>query len=261
MALSNTTLPRASATVGLLVVLASATSASDSAQQDLKALLTPWVEKQIHFFTDSTGEQRLFVRRQPVRGKVYSTVVGLEGDIQSLIGLFSRFAGLNFEETNINPNIMAVVGSPINSGDTPNRDFLRRLGLPESAIELIAHSTGWSSGCGIYSFTGNSATDTDGQVTLSLALADARLPPEKIMDCMTEGIIRSFGMRANAATVIRRQDGFFQYLNLVAALRICDQKIGSNSAPKIEPRLLKQKYLDCSVEYLSNLNQLSGNER
>ena len=216
----------------------------------LRSLLSVWIGSQIHFFTKANGAPSLFVRRAPVRGKVYSEIAGLEQNLQRKIELFSSAAGLSYKPTNVNPNIMAVVGSPINSGDSPNRAFLRHLGLPEQFIDIVARSTGWSNGCGIYSFTGNVAAGMDGQVILSLALADARLPVDKIEDCMTEGIIRAFGVRINARTVIHERDGYFQYLQLVSALKTCDRQINFSTKRQVSLTALKALYVACASEQL-----------
>jgi hypothetical protein len=217
------------------------------------AKLRDWVEDQIYFFKDSKDSSRLFTRRTDVRAGVHLDDVGIQGEVKEVIALLSTASGLSHEFTRLNTNLIAVVGSPINLGDRPNPEFLRRrIGLPESGISIITQSTGWAEGCGIYSFTGSVESGTEGQVSLSLALADSRLPPEKIKDCLIDGIIRAFGMRAHSRTVLRSRDGYLQYAVLLAALRTCDQSLDKSDETNgtDEPKL-RERYRTCAMEQLA----------
>lgn len=224
--------------------------AKSSYAENYEQQLALWIERQIHFFPDSNGGLKLFVRRAPIRAFVYSEKADQQDRAKQILGLFSKAAILSHEFTKVNPNIIAIVSSPIHDGEKPNRDLLQRIGLPEGAIEVLMRSSNWTNGCGIYSFTGDPSNRTDGEVTLSLVLADSRLQPTKISECVTEGIIRAFGMRVTLGNALNVDDGYFQYLLLASALRACDSKIVASSFPKGDNKSLKQAYINCAVEHL-----------
>lgn len=224
-------------------LLQTATVAASHASDEFDTVLSDWIGNQLYFFSDSAGRSKLFIRREPVRVAFHSEVPEVENNVRLAIRLLSLAAGVELEFTTKNPNLIAFVSSPIADGDKPNRDFLKRIGLPSNAIDIVKDQTGWSSGCGIYSFG-----QAEGKVSLSLVLAEKRLAHSNVVDCMTDGVIRAFGLRTASRTVLRYQDGYYQYLLLAAALRSCDVSLGKHDGVA-DREELKKKYVDCSVEY------------
>jgi len=212
--------------------------------EEISRALRSWIKQDIYFFKDRSGSHRLFVRREPVRAFIHSDIALTPEHVENALKLFAEAAELPLEITNRNPNIIVVVTSPINDGGKPNWKLFQRLGLPEIALNVVGETGSWASGCGIYTFSGPDET-----AALSLIFAEKGLPNRQLTDCLTEGTIRAFGVHSNAKTSVHSSDGYFYYLQLVAALRHCDKSIDA-ARNASDPGQLESRYVDCAAEHL-----------
>lgn len=204
--------------------------------------LARWLETQLYFVGDKEGRTKLFFRREPVRVLLHTANPVIDKDVKHSIEAFSIAAGLSVQFTSRDPNLIAYVDSPISEGDRPSQTFLRKVGLPDGAINAMKNSTGWASGCGIYTFQNERAGPL-----LSLAFADRRLSDTQIVDCMTEGVIRAFGFRHSARSTVRAEDAHLQYIFLVSHLRVCDQKLQVQNGGQDQSDVRSQ-YLECLLD-------------
>jgi hypothetical protein len=228
--------------VSLALHLSYRESAADG--QRIDEFLRQWIRNDLYSFSDAKGKSRLFVRRDPVRAFIYSDVPLAKDILSENISVFSEYSNLAVDFTNVNPNLIAVVTSPINDGDKPNWQIFRRLGMPDTALTVVGASASWASGCGMYTFAGE-----QGQPALSLIFAEKSLPESSLRDCLVEGTIHAFGMRVAATTSVRSSDGYLYYLQLARALQVCDARLDSTRA-ELDRAMLENKYLDCAVEQL-----------
>ena len=189
-------------------------------------ILHDWIDANLHIFVDRDGNRKLFSRRGDLRAAVYSEIPNVDIEAKEILESFASAIGIKTEYTRQNPNILVYVTSSINLGDKPNPELLKKMGLSGPAYtKHIGKSEGWSSGCGVYTFV-----SLKNEPALSLAIADRSLGREKSLDCLVEGIIRAFGMRGHETKVIRRDEGYIQYLYLARAFKKCDSEITPNRA-------------------------------
>jgi hypothetical protein len=206
-----------------------------------------WIERDLHFFTDSRGTARLFLRRDTVRFALVPSSIPMKEEVTGLIAELSKAAGVAYEETSTDVNFAIVVDSPINVGDKINPALWKRVGLSEEMYTIISETGSWASGCGWYSF-GDANT---GQVGLSIVLADSKLDIPAIRDCLIDGVLKAFGTRANRKLVLRSEDGYYQFVTLVRALRRCEQSIGVDRLVALKESEQKSKYAECAADLLS----------
>jgi hypothetical protein len=126
-----------------------------------------------------------------VRVAIYPQLPSIADEVRFLIDRLSNAVGVSFEMTSRNVNLAIVVDTPINEGDKPNPVLWKRVGLSEKMYDIVSESGSWDTGCGLYSFSSE-----DGQVGLSITFADSKLEPGQLRNCLIEGAIRSFGLRA-----------------------------------------------------------------
>lgn len=231
----------------LLLVGPSQLHSSNAAQNNnnFSDTLRGWISKDIYFFKDRKHLPRLFIRRDPVRAFIYSDVPTAPEHVERAISHFADFSGVSFNITSTNPNLIAVITSPISEGNKPNQQLFRRLGLPDTAYDIVGETGGWSSGCGIYTFSG-----PDGQAALSLIFAESKLPAPKLEDCLIEGVIRAFGLRTSASNTIRSADGYLYYLTLAKMLAACDRSI-DRSRDNLDQSAVEKNYIDCVAGFLT----------
>ena len=220
------------------------TSPSEVVRNDLQK----WIERNIHFFKDSHGTARLFLRRDTVRFVLVPSSIPVREEITALIAELSKAAGVSYEGTSVDVNLAIVVDSPVNLGDKPNPALWKRVGLSEEMYRIIEESGSWASGCAGYSF-GNANT---GQVGLSIVFVDSKLDVPTMKDCLIDGVLRAYGVRSNRKFAVRsEEDGYYQFVALVKALRRCEQSIGIESLIALKESEQKSKYTDCAVDLLS----------
>lgn len=219
------------------------------AQENIDRVPREWIENDIHFIPTSDRRFRLALRREEVRAALLSEVPSAEADMKTAIGMFSDASELPLVYTHQRPNIVAVVTSPINDGDKPNIALLRKMRLPDKLIDQIMRTGRWPSGCGFFFFH-----DASGSIELSLIFADKRLAPGDLKDCVTDGVMRAFGLRIERETVARVADGYLYYLLLAKVLRYCDHKPVVDPAEQLNVGDLKQRYADCALQLLGKVN-------
>ncbi len=225
---------------------ANATSWVRAQDNGLDSVLNAWIEDDLHFLQDvNNNRQKLAIRRRPVRAHIHSEDQSIADHIMLVVNLFSQAAGVPVEFTSLDPNLMAVVTSPINEGRKPNRDLLKRLGLPDSAADSLIANSDWGSGCGLYAYA-----DLQGEISLTLAVADKNLSASDLKDCVTEGVIRAFGLRTKRTSTVRSADGYFQYLILARALRYCDAEVREGHQ---DIEILRPSYVRCAKEFIKKL--------
>jgi hypothetical protein len=140
-----------------------------------------------------------------------------------------------------------VVDSPINVGNKINPALWKRVGLSEEMYSIVEETGNWASGCGSYSFR----NDNTGQIGLSTVFADSKLDTPKMRDCLIDGVLKAFGPRAGRKLALISDDGYFQFVALVRALRRCEQSIGIDRLVALKESEQKSKYTDCAVDLLS----------
>jgi hypothetical protein len=104
----------------------------------------------------------------------------------------------------------------------------------------------WSSGCGIYSF----AVRGGGEVPLSIVFADSKLEPGQVRNCIIEGVIRAFGLRARRTLILRADGGYIQYIALAKALNACEKRSGIDSLLAMNESDQRASYAGCAAESL-----------
>jgi len=238
---------RSGIAAALVVVATFAVSLAQrvEANSNLDLLLREWIEDDLHFLPDANKHLKLVIRRELVRAHVYSEIRALEADIRLTIGLFAQAFEVPVEFTRENANLGAVVMASISDGDRPNRSVLKRLGLPDDAIDQIARSGGWASGCGQYTFANHF-----GNVHLSLAVADKNLASEQRKDCLTGGISRAFGLRTKRTSALRVRDGYVHYLLLAKALRQCDRDLVLSAEDRLSITKMRHAYSSCASQFI-----------
>lgn len=209
--------------------------------------LQKWIERDLYFFKDSHGTARLFLRRDTVRFAIVPSSSPMREEVTGLVAELSKAAGIAYEETSTDVNFAIVVDSPINVGDKINPALWKRVGLSEEMYTIASEKGSWASGCGWYSF-GNANT---GQVGLSIVLADSKLDVPTIRDCLIDGVLKAFGTRANRKLVLRSEDGYYQFVPLVRALRRCEQSIGVDRLIALTETEQKSKYAGCAADLLN----------
>jgi hypothetical protein len=215
------------------------------ANSNLDLLLREWIEDDLHFFPDANKLLKLAIRREAVRAHVYSEIRPLEADIRLTIGLFAQAFEVPVEFTRENANLGAAVMASISDGDRPNRIVLKGLGLPDNAIDQIARSGGWASGCGHHIFA-----NQFGGILLGLALADKNLASNQIKDCLTDGISRAFGLRTKRTSATRARDGYVHYLLLAKALRQCDRELVLSAEDRMSITNMRRAYSGCASQFI-----------
>jgi hypothetical protein len=225
------------------------------AEGSVDSLLREWIEDDLHFLSDSNNNPKLAIRREPVRAHVYSEDRSADEDMRLALTLLSQASELKIEFTSVNPNSLAIVTSPINDGDKPNRALLKRLGLPDGAIDIVSSTGGWASGCGMYAFG-----DQFGNILMTLAFGDKHLPSDKLKDCVTEGILRGFGLRTKRSSTIRAADGYFHYLLLIKAVRFCDKELVLATEGRGNITALRRRYTDCASEFIKKVIAAPGGQ-
>jgi len=113
--------------------------------------------------------------------------------------------------------------------------------------KIVSESGEWSTGRGVYSF-GNAQT---GQVGLSIVFADSKLDTQNMTDCVVEGTLRAFGVRSNRKLIIRSEDGYLQFVAVVAALRECERSLGVDYLTSLSEDAQKSKYVECAAGLVS----------
>ena len=95
--------------------------------------------------------------------------------VETAVAQFAEATGSAASITNVNPNIIAVIGSNISEGDGPSSALFRLLGLPQTALDTVSAFGGWGA------FAGN-----EGQPVLSMIAADKSLAEQRLSDCLTK---------------------------------------------------------------------------
>jgi len=208
--------------------------------------LKAWIENDLTIFEDRKKAFKLFFRRTPVRFALLPNHHPVADEAFQLAGTLAKGAGLSHEATTRDPNLVVIIDTPVNEGDKPNRELWRKYGLPDDALKIVSERGGWSSGCGNYSFR-----DADGNISMSVVLADSTFSEAVIRACVVEGTIASFGLRQGHKSMIRIEDGYLQYVLLVRALRTCDSKPEFQSSQSKEKDELKNRYTNCVLDYFA----------
>jgi hypothetical protein len=211
-----------------------------------REILQKWIAQDMHFFVDSNGASRLFLRRQPVRAAIALGAQPIKEEVNYLIARLSNAAGVPYEFTSSDVNIAIIVDTPINDGDKPNPLLWKRVGLSEARYKIVSEAGSWASGCGIYSFNNSQ----NGEVGLSITFADSKLEPARIKDCVIEGTIRAFGLRSHRKSTLLSDDGYIQFVALAKALSACERGIGVELLARMNESEQKLKYVECASELI-----------
>ena len=210
--------------------------------QDSASLKT-WIERDLYFFRDPMGKARLFLRRQPVNVALVGLSNKLKDEVSILIADLSKAAEVTHQQTSADVNLAIVVDTPIHIGDKPNPALWKRVGLDDEMYKIVSESGPWTSGCGVYSF-GKAQT---GQVGLSIVFADSKLDAQNMTDCVIDGTLRAFGVRSNRKLVIRSDDGYLQFVAVVAALRECERALGVDQLIILSEDEQRSRYAECAA--------------
>jgi hypothetical protein len=238
-------------TAALLIVFvaqAGARAAQEGASLPDRSLrLRAWIERDLYFFRNPAGKVKLFLRRGPVNVGLMGLPSALKNEVSTLIADLSKAAGVTHQQTSTDVNLAIVVDSPIHVGDKPNPVLWKRVGLDDKMYNIVAESGKWTSGCSVYSF-GNAET---GQVGLSIVFVDSKLDTQATTDCAVEGTLRAFGVRSNRKLVIRSEDGYLQFVAVVAALRECERSLGVDHLTSLSEDEQKSRYAECAAGLVS----------
>lgn len=213
---------------------------------DANDVLRKWIESDLHFFPDERGVPKLVLRRQAVKVGIMADPFPFMDEVSRLIGRLSDAVGVTFEMSKRDVNLAIVVDSPVNDGDKPDPGLWRRVGLSQSMYEIVAAEARWASGCGTYTFSNRRG----GEVPLSIVFADRKLEAAQIRNCVIEGVIRAFGLRAHRTRVLRAEDGYLQCIALAKALSSCEKKIGMERLSSLSESDQKSTYAGCAAEFL-----------
>jgi hypothetical protein len=203
-----------------------------------------WIERDLYFFRDPAGKARLFLRRQPVNVGMIGLPGTLKDEVSALLADLSKAAGVAHQQTFDDVNLAIVVDSPIHVADKPSPTLWKRVGLDDEMYRIVTEAGPWTSGCGVYSF-GNAQT---GQVGLSILFVDSKLDDQAMTDCVIDGTLRAFGIRSNRKTIMRSEDGYMQYIAVVAALRDCEQTLSADRLASLSEGEQKSRYSECAAD-------------
>jgi hypothetical protein len=211
--------------------------------QDLLDTLRAWSKENIYVANDQSGRPKLFIRKAPVRIYIKSAVPSIIPELRTTIGLLSDTFHLSHEFTSSSPNLIIAVAPQISDGSgRPNRALLKELGLPDFAIDMIKED--WSTGCGYYVFG-----HFNGHISTSVAVADTRREPDRILGCLVTATLSGFGLSIKPKTMINPTHGIVQYLILARALRSCadlDQQQDGEASIKV----IEERYADCAAHFM-----------
>ena len=70
-------------------------------------------------------------------------------------------------------------------------------------------------------------------------------------DCVVEGTLRAFGVRSNRKLIIRSEDGYLQFVAVVAALRECERSLSVDYLTSLSEDAQKSKYVECAAGLVS----------
>src|SRR5262249_8692088 len=210
----------------------------------LTSVLRPWIASNIHIAPDKNGRPQLFIRTQDVLADIRSAAPWIVQDTRILIGVLADAFRLRSEFTRTNPNLFVVIAPQISDERQPNRTLLRELGLPDSAIDIIGRTETWANGCGAYAFR-----DSSGHVSVSIVAADTRLEPKIMQDCILTGVVLSFGLRINTKSSVNAADGYYQYVVLGRALRLCSEEINADQTSRGD---VADRVADCAANFMTS---------
>lgn len=214
--------------------------------------LQKWIGGNLHFFPNEAGIPKLFLRRQPVRVGILANPDVSRDEILRPVARLSNAVGVQYEISKSDVNLVIVVQPQINDGDKPEIGLWKRAGLSQKMYEIVAAQAKWDSGCGIYSF----GVKGGGEVPLSIVFADSRLEPAQVNSCITEGVIRAFGLRAHRTQILRSDDGYLQYVALARALSICERKLGVDRILSMNESDQRASYAGCAADLLGSTSSL-----
>jgi hypothetical protein len=149
--------------------------AAQGASEDLDQVLRGWILQNVSFYKDQQNRETLFIRKRPVRAYIRSDVPEVTTEARNAVANLANAFGLEYSFTTSDVNMIIATAVDIAGGGKPNRGLLGSLGLPGSAIDTIADTTKWETGCGTYG-----SRDNDGRVSFSLALGDKGLSPKNL---------------------------------------------------------------------------------
>jgi hypothetical protein len=216
-----------------------------AAEDPTDKLLRGWISRSIYVSQNQNGSPSLFVRKQPIRAHIRTDIAAIHADASTAITSLAKSFKLGHEFTSDSANLIVATASSIADGDKPSRILLHELGLPERAIDQVAASSGWSTGCGVYVFG-----DRFGQISGSIAVADERLSSEKLRDCIVFGIVYGFGVGVKERRTFDAQTGFVPYVILASVLSSCIAKLESLTGNVSSPTDMERMYVDCAFERL-----------
>lgn len=216
------------------------------AAERINSATRQWISDSMKFHENKDGNLKLLLRRAPVKFFLSIPFGSVADEAAVLIGSLSRAIRVSFDYATREPNLIIVVDTPIANGDQPNPAIWQKFNLPREALKTIAERGGLSSGCGNYSFR-----DPDGQISLSIVLADSAIGEESIRSCVVEGVISSFGLRHNRKYSIRPDDGYLQYVLLLRSIGDCETQYGSKIFAANDAEGLRLRYTDCLVSRLT----------
>jgi hypothetical protein len=208
----------------------------------LRDILKEWTAQNIYVANDQNGRPKLFVRTGPVRAYIQSGAGSVVPEVRNTIEALSDMFQLTSEFTLNNPNLVVAVAPNIAENGHPNRALLAQLGLPSLAIDLIKQD--WSSGCGAHSFA-----DRQGRISVSIVVADTRLGPDGMRDCIQTGVLYAFGLRVKFTSALNATHGTVPYFLLARALRSCRQ-IDTEERGDASLRSIENKYAECMADFL-----------
>jgi hypothetical protein len=216
---------------------------AQDATEELDQVLRAWILQNVSFDKDQENREILFIRKRPVRAYIRSDDPELAAEARNTVANLANAFGLEYSFTTSGVNMIIATAIDIAGGGRPNRALLGSLGLPESAIDSIADTTKWATGCGTYG-----SRDSDGRVSFSIALGDKGLSPKKQKSCIVTGIIFGFGLRITGQEILDYSNDYTQFLLLARSLVACEKKISEQIIE--QPKPTRDVYVECVLNRL-----------
>ena len=194
------------------------------ASDDLDELLRPWITQNLRYERGRDGEDRLMIRRAPVRASIQAEDPAVRALARATIANFAGAFGIEHTWTTTNVNLVVVVTDHITIDGKPNKDLLRRLRVPEQIVDIIGTSgSTWAKGCGLYD-----GRDDAGRLALGLVFADTAGETEFVRKCIVTGIIFGFGLRLQGQFALDRPHDYVQFLLLARAIAQCESALAES---------------------------------
>lgn len=175
------------------------------------------------------GTELLFIRR----GDIVASLTGFDdhnrASVERMLKVYSLAAGVDLRLASSGANLVLVRARNVNAGDKLNTSVLIENGAPPQVVSAMKDTTGWSQGCGSYTFKGK-----DNRISVHFGLIDENLDEKAASVCMKVIIDRSFGIGLGASKKSLANDNIFTTAYLIESSYRCAALYESKSVEEVK---------------------------